>query len=474
MASGRGLNGVLLTISSKIIGKGVDFITLLVLARTLGPAEFGIIAVAMSLIYIIDMSTDLPVGTALVCLPNISKSHLDTAFTINLARSVLMGLVTAALSVPFASIYGLPQLHDLILVLSFSAIARGMTSPGIALAVKNLDFRPTFYTEIFGKIIGSAAAITCAYLGVGIWCIVVNTILTPIASSGLSYVIAPYQPKLTLLRYKYFLSFAGWLGLSKIFGAINWQYDRLLLGKFVDHAQFGRYTMASDLASLPAQSLILPTVTPMMSLFAKLTGDQSLLVRQYERCLRAVTIVGVPIFFGLSAAADPLVQALLGGKWHSAVPFLQLVAFEPVFYLLTQPFPALAAALGRTKILFVLSFVELIIKLPSTALGAWTLGAEGVIMSRLFCAFVLMIITIHCVKSIIGLSPIAQLRHCMAPLFAGISMYLIVTKITEVMNAAFINIYLTAVCVVFVGAVTYLLVLLISGYNIRSLIAVFR
>lgn len=474
MNLGRGLNGVLLTVSSKIIGKGVDFITLLVLARTLGPSDFGIVAAAMTLILIIDMATDFPVGTALVCLPNISKSHLDTAFTIGLIRSLLIASMTVALSIPMASFYGMPQLHDLILTLSLSSIARGLTSPGIALTIKHLDFRPTFLIETSGKIIGSITAIICACFGAGVWSIVINTIVAPITSTSLSYLIAPCQPKLTLSKYKYFISFTGWLMLSKILGAFNWQYDRLILGKFIDHAQFGRYTMAGDLAALPAQSLILPTITPMMSSFAKSTDNLPILTRQYERCLRAVAMVGMPIFFGLSVAADPLVRALLGEKWISAVPFLQLIAFEPIFYLITQPFPALAAALGRTKVLFKLSVAELSIKLPLTTLAAWKWGAEGVILSRLFCSFVLMIITMYCLKLMIGLGPIAQLRQCRAPLIAGIAMYLVVGVLAGAMSSIFVNVYVTAAASVSVGVIAYLLSLLISGYNVRSLVAVFR
>ncbi|MGU3668881.1 lipopolysaccharide biosynthesis protein [Methylobacterium sp. A49B] len=474
MSSKRALNGALLTISSKIIGKGIDFITLLVLARTLGPSEFGIVAIAMTLISIIDMITDFPVGAALICMPNISKSHLDTAFTINLARSFLIASVTAALSVPFAAIYGMPQLHDLVLALSLCSVARGMTSPGIALTVKNLDFRPTFIIETFGKAIGSIAAITCAYMGAGVWSIVVNTVVAPAASSSLSYIIAPCWPRLTFLQYKYFLSFSGWLSLSKAFAAFNWQYDRLLLGKFVDHAQFGRYTMANDIAALPAQSLILPTVTPMMSTFAKSTGNRPILTQQYERCLRAVSMVGVPIFFGLSVAADPLVRALLGEKWLSVVPFLQIIAIEPIFYLLTQPFPALAAALGKTKILFNLSFVEFMMKLPVIAIGAWQFGAEGVILSRLLCSFVLMVITMYCLKSMIGLSPFTQLRQCAIPLTAGAAMYCAVGLLGGTIAGVFVNIYVTTAVVVSVGAMAYLLALLIAGYNIKSLVAVFR
>ncbi len=79
--------------ASRLMARGIDFITLVVLARTLSPADFGLISVAMTLIFIVEAVSELPISQSLVRLDTIGRSHLDTAFTIGLIRGGLLASV---------------------------------------------------------------------------------------------------------------------------------------------------------------------------------------------------------------------------------------------------------------------------------------------------------------------------------------------------------------------------------------------
>ena len=89
----RATVGTGLLITSKILSRCVDIVTFAVLARLLVPADFGLIAIAMSVVAILDAVLELPIPLALMALPERTKAHFDTAFTLQLARGAILSLV---------------------------------------------------------------------------------------------------------------------------------------------------------------------------------------------------------------------------------------------------------------------------------------------------------------------------------------------------------------------------------------------
>src|SRR5687767_6656147 len=75
-------------VAGRMLARCIDLISLLVLARLLGPTEFGTIAVAMVLIYIVEALLEMPVAAGLIRMPHVEQSNLDTAFTIGLLRGI--------------------------------------------------------------------------------------------------------------------------------------------------------------------------------------------------------------------------------------------------------------------------------------------------------------------------------------------------------------------------------------------------
>src|ERR1700721_1806223 len=73
--SHRTAAGATVLIVSRLIARCIDLATLLVLGRLLSPADFGLVAIAMSIIMIVEAILELPVGQALVRLPVLTKAH---------------------------------------------------------------------------------------------------------------------------------------------------------------------------------------------------------------------------------------------------------------------------------------------------------------------------------------------------------------------------------------------------------------
>ena len=70
-------SGVLM-VAARLISRVIDLGTMLILARLLSPSDFGLVAIAMTVVTIIEAAFELPLSQALVRLPAIKDLHYNT------------------------------------------------------------------------------------------------------------------------------------------------------------------------------------------------------------------------------------------------------------------------------------------------------------------------------------------------------------------------------------------------------------
>lgn len=457
------------SVSGRFLSRGVDLVTLFVLARLLTPADFGLVAIAMILISIVEAVFELPLAQALMRLDHVTKAHLDTAFTLAMARALVLSALIALLSWPFSILYGDARLLPLVCLLSLAPAVRGLSSPGIIARLKALDFLPTFKMEFAGKLCGCAAAATLALLHSSYWAIVANTLVAPLVMTLLSYVIAPYRPRLTLRERRCFADFLGWASAAQILGAFNWQSDRLILGRLVSRSDVGLFSMASDIAGIPTQSLINPLISPIMAAFSNLSNDRPRLAEAYRRAAAAITLLGLPVLVGLGLEAKPLVAIALGPRWQEAAPLLSMLALQAVLSLLTAPLAPLVMSLGRTDLLLRQNLVETAVKIPLVVAGALWLGLDGVVIARYAGAVAAAISATLIVRRVLAYSVVGQLENHWRQTVSVLLMagaVLMCAHLVPAHGSAALEVVLGST----VGALVYAVSTIAIGVDLRSLV----
>src|SRR5271154_1815520 len=130
----------LLLVATRVLTRFGDLITLLVLAYELKPADFGLVALAASLIFITEAIFELPLVEVALLADVLERSHLDTAFTLSMLRGLGVMAILLLLAWPFAHFYHDPRLVPLIAVISLSPGTRGLQSPKLITYIKVLSF----------------------------------------------------------------------------------------------------------------------------------------------------------------------------------------------------------------------------------------------------------------------------------------------------------------------------------------------
>lgn len=432
--AGRTLSGAAWLIASKFGTRMIDFVGLLLLANLLLPNDFGMVAVALTLVQIVEAIFEIPVTQVLVRSQAITHDLLDTAFTIGLLRGGALTLILAALAWPFAIVYHDPRLVPLICFLSIAPTVRGLMSPAMAHFTRAIDFRRDLLIEVIGKAFALGTAVPLALATRSYWALATATVAAPVATMALTYWFAPYRPRWSLARWSVFSHFVGWMTASQTIGALNWQIDRLLLARFVGKAELGSFSLAGDLAAIPDQALIKPITRPLLGAFAALQGDTARLSRAYARSVGMMLTAGLPVVLGLSLLAEPVVRLALGSKWQACWPMLQWLALPLIPALITAPLGSLAMTTGRTETTLHRNMVELMVKIPLVLVGAYYYGTYGLIAGRLISAVVMLAVCTWLVRRLIRLSIMEQLLGLWRPLCAGAVMALTLFAIRPVLH----------------------------------------
>jgi O-antigen/teichoic acid export membrane protein len=449
--------GASILIVSRLATRCIDLAALVILGRLLSPADFGIVAIAMSVVMIVEAVMELPVGFVLVAFPTRTKAHYDTAFTLQLTRGILLAVILLVLAWPISQIYHDHRLIGLICALGAAPAARGLGSPRMIEYSMNLDFRPTFIMEVVGKLVALALSVSLAWWSGSYWSLAVGTIATPVTMVTLSYFYAPNLPAITIKEWRQFSGYLGWTTVAQAVMALNWQMDQLLLGRLVSRFELGRFSMAANLSLLPTQVFVVQVVGPLMVAFSLVREDIIRLRAAYHKSAITIVAIGLPAMIGMSMNAEPIIRLILGDQWLEAAPILRWLSLAIIPSLFVAPLSPLSMTLNRTSIFFWLALTEFLFKFPLMLIGTLYYGIAGVVVVRLATGLVVTGCSMLAARELIQLPMRAQLLGPWRPILSVIIMALAIEPL-EGMFAnvqGFFHLILGLATVVGFGAIVY-------------------
>ena len=345
----RATLGAGLLIVSRFVTRGIDSVTLVALGRLLSPADFGLVAIAMSVMLIAEAVMELPVGLALTSMPRRLNEHYDTAFTLQLIRSGILVAVLVVLSIPLSMIYNDQRVGWLLCALSVAAATRGMGSPLIVEYALKLDYRPHLFLEISGKLVALLVSVVSAWWSRSYWAIAAGMIANPVTVVAMTYFVAPYFPTLTVSKWRDFSNYLRWSTATQVITSFNWQMDQLLLGKLISRVELGQFSMASNLSFMPSQIIVNQVTGPLVVAFALVRDDAERMRAAYRKSAITIVSVALPISIGMSMLSAPMVKVVLGQRWLDAAPILEWLSVAMVPSLFVGPLPALVISLRKSN-----------------------------------------------------------------------------------------------------------------------------
>jgi O-antigen/teichoic acid export membrane protein len=431
-------------------------IGIVILARLLTPADFGIVAISTAVLGVTMALTEASLQPALVQCRVPTRDHLDTVWTMSLIRAgIILGLFVCG-AWPLSVIYGDPRLVQVLMVSGVTGAFMEFYNPRITLATRGLEFRALAAFQIMQKFGSLAAAIGLALTFRSFWAIIIGNAAGALVVSLCSYIIIPYRPRFTLSRSREIWGFSQWMFFTQLCDTLNWRFDQLVLGLNVTKAQLGFYSVADNLAVIPSRELSTPICSALFAGLTNLAGQRDKLRSSYLRAQSAVAMIAVPAAAGLALVAEPAVRLLLGEKWIASAVLVRILAITyglDMFVVAVRP---LGMAMGETRLLFMRQLAGLCVRIPLILIGVFTGGMIGAALGRTLGNAINCVISYYVAKQLLGVTIREQLKRQAVTIVGVIAMAAVVLALQAKFGPLLAHSALLSVAVFgAAGAVTY-------------------
>lgn len=440
-----------------------------ILLRLLVPEAFGLMAMAMILLNTTNLFTDMGMRQVIVQTRHDINKVSQYAFVVVMLGSVLVNALVILFAGPLADLFGAGEaLVPIIIALSFVITIDGLWVVPDGLLRRNLHFKQLALSQFISDLIGSCVSIVFAYMGFGVWSLVIGS-LTGKSLRGI--ILWVYARPWVWLRPQ------GWdrevaesmtrfgvptmgSGILKYFAT---QWDTWFVGRALGVTAVSFYSRSFDLTTrisdLLSNTLFGQVLFPS---YAKLQDDKLRLTRVYLKGTSLVLMLMIPVSLGLLVTAPLLVPVLLGEQWRPMIPIWQLFSF----YGLTRPISTnsspLFLALGKPRNNVTASLVVIALMVPLVVLLIGPYGILGAATGVVIAYTVAMFFNIYQVERLLPGSARKTLFQSLPFLLAGglMSAAILLAWDAVIALAGGEN-TLALILLIALGALTYLAVVLL-------------
>lgn len=357
--TGAAIRGSVWTVGGYAAGQLVRLGGNLVLTRLLFPAVFGQMALIAVFMQGLQMFSDVGTGPAIVqSRRGDEPAFLDTAWTIQCVRGVVLWLASWALAGPLASFFGQPLLASLIPAAGFSAVLGGFESTSLHTAQRHLRLERLTLVELASQVVGVAVAIASALVDRHLygpqhpgaaWVFVVANLAAASTRTALSHLVLPgirHRFRLNREVLGELLTFGRWVFFSTLLTFLAGQADRLVFGKMIPIDLFGVYGIAATLAMLPTLAVLRVGSSVAFPTYARLAARGSL-GTVLGRVRLPLLLGGGAVVSGLFACGPGLIHLLYDSRYAEAGWIVRFLAAAAWFQILEATCGAALLALGR-------------------------------------------------------------------------------------------------------------------------------
>lgn len=369
-------SGVFYTALAKYSGILLSLVVAGVLARLLSPDDFGVVAIATVIIAFFSIFTDMGLGAAVIQKKDLTEEDLSDIFSFSVWMGVGLSVLFFAASWPIAEYYGNPSLRSLCQWLSINLFFASVNIVPNALFYKNKEFKFIALRSFAIQTAGGVASIVVALAGGGLYALIIGPILSSAFLFAVSYKRYPQRLRLTtgMRVIRKIFSYSAYQFLFNVINYFSRNLDKLLIGKYMGMASLGYYDKSYRLMMLPLQN-ITQVITPVMHpIFSDYQNDTERLAASYERIVRLLAFIGLPLSVLLLFTARELTLIIFGAQWLPSVAVFQILTLSVGIQIILSSSGSIFQASGDTRSLFVCGMFSSVFNVAGMLLGIFYFG----------------------------------------------------------------------------------------------------
>jgi PST family polysaccharide transporter len=394
----QAIRGASVVLFSQIITLILQILSIIILARLLTPADFGLVAMITTFSLLLTNFGFNGFTEAIIQKEEINHQMISSLFWINMIISLALTVLFISASPLFAWFYKEQSLKAITIGIALSILATGLSTIHLAILQRNMQFFESSLITVAAKIISTVLAVVLAWQGTGYWALVAGTVVLPLSSALGAWLLCGWRPG----RFSLYTGIAPMIKFAlHTFGNFTLRYcsrntDNLLIGWCYGSQSLGFYKKAYDLFALPVGQLTSPLTGVALATLSRFSNDPEKYLRYYLDIISRIAFIGMPLSAILTLTGNDLILLILGPQWNKAGEIFTYFGIGIGVMLIYSTHGWLHLSLGRADRWLRWGLIELIttvlffmIGLPFGTTGiavAWTASFYALIVPGIWYA----------------------------------------------------------------------------------------
>lgn len=440
MAKGRTLKGVSWSAVERFSVQIVQFVISVVLARLLTPEAYGVVALALVILHVLQTVNEVGFGAALMHKLDRDELDFSSVFMMNMVLGVSLYAIlffTAPLLERMFEVEGLATVTRWIglnlIITSFVVVQR--TKLFIA-----VDFKTLAKASLVGVIVSGLVGVVYAYNGGGVMALVVQSLLNNLITTIIIWIQAKWTPSLKFSweRFVGLFKFAYKLIVARFVNTVFNEIYSAVVGAFYTPAQLGLFNRAKSFEVMSSNNITQIVQRVSTPILCEKQNDYTELGRSLTSFIRNTSFFVFPLLSSMFILANPLIRVLLTDKWEGAIWILQVLCPVGFCYVLSTFNMNVFNATGRTDWALKCEVIKKVVDIVIIAIAV-TISFEALVWSQVVIAVFEMFVNLIYTKKQIGLGLLKQFNSVVGILLCSLAMALSVAIITSFVEAGIVK-----------------------------------
>lgn len=378
------LRGAAWVAASQFLGQGLRMASNVILTRLLRPELFGMMALVNATLRGLKMFSDFGLNASVIRNQRgEEQAFLDTAWTLQIVRGVVLFAAACALAWPLSIINDEPALFALLTVASVTVLISGFDSTRVFALNRRLEMGKLTALDLSQQVVGIVVMIAWAWISPTVWALVAGGIVSTTFRAVLSNVMLArpvHRPAWDRDALRELVSFGAWVFIATAMSFSANFADQFILAALIGFQWLGVFTIARYIAEVPrdlvgvlSRRVALPAVSSRLSLPRSELRD---LLTRYRRqaLLLMAALVAV-----LVAVSDQLIYILYDPRYEAAAWMLPLLAVGLWPRILTDSINPALMAVGKPQWNTLGSVLRLVTVAAGLPVGYGLIGTPGAV-----------------------------------------------------------------------------------------------
>lgn len=429
------------------------------LARMLGPPDFGLLALAAVFVDVFATLAKFGVTEIVIRHTQLQDRRLSTAFWLSALVGLTFSCLIILLSHPLEILFATEGLAKILRYISIVAFISAISSVHEGMLRREFQYKAIAVRGFFANVVSGVVAVILALSGFGIISLVVQRILSTFLSLMVMISYCRWKPKLQFsFEEAVAISREGFpFAMANLLAMGNQKVVDLFVGYSLGVTSLGYLRIAWRTLDMLLELIIRPITQVSLSMFSRLDRCRDRLGAAYSSLTELTSILAFPCFIGIGLIGTEFVDLVFGDEWSRSAEVMQISSLM-VFALPTIYFKSNALfAVGKSMLVLYLNIFEFVIS-SLIILISVRFGLEGVAIGNVARFYVVMPVIILFLSRYIQIDFAAIFRSLVPALHGVFWMCLLSVLIS---NLGQTNYVLMMVVKMAICALSYVAVLLV-------------